>query len=81
MVLQSNSSISSYKVRISGFIDWNFVRSISESMAKKAIKERYCSVDGSKAIFTLAYLAGPCTVELSVYVLGKNTRKYCLKFF
>ena len=39
-------------------------------MAKKATKERYCSVDGSKAIFTLACLAGPCAVEL----------KYCLKF-
>lgn len=63
-----------------GFIDWNLVKNTSESVAKKAVKERYCSVDSSsKAFLILAYLTVPCTEALKLDVVGKNTRKYSFK--
>ena len=40
------------------------MKNISESVAKKATKERYRSVNASsKVFFILAYLAVPCTVK------------------
>ena len=81
MAFQSNFSISSYKEWMSGFVDWNLVKNISESVAKKKTKDRYCSVDSSsKIFFILVYLAVPWTVDLNVDLEGKNTRKYCFKF-
>ena len=49
------------------------VKNISESVAKKATKGRYCSVELFfllKLFFVLAYLAVPCTVELNIDVVG-----------
>ena len=62
-------------------MEWNLAKSISELVAKKAIKERYCSVDASsQTFFLLGYLAVPCIVELNVDAEGKNTRRNCFKF-
>ena len=50
------------------------VKNISESVAKKATKGRYCSAELFffllKLFFVLAYLAVPCTVELNIDVVG-----------